>query len=356
MRRSLERLWYGTAPGPGDRALGMALTPLSWAYRAGLALSASDAGAVRLSRPVISVGNLSVGGNGKTPLVIELARRFAAAGRRVAVISRGYGRRTRGVRAVHAPGGPAPSADEAGDEPALVSWRCAAAAVVVGEDRVAAGGEAIARYSPEVVVCDDAFQHRRLARDLDLVAVHAGRGFGNRRLLPRGPLREAVSALKRASLLVFTHARGEPAEALIRRHGVPDGLPALACDLVPEGLVSLAGGESLPVHPGPWVGACAIADPEGFARSCREAGAELAGWVAFPDHHFLDDADRARLSSRVLAHRARGLVVTEKDLVRLRGWTPGFPVLALRLQVRFSNPQESERLDALLAAVFEVPS
>lgn len=342
----LEQLWYHEK----HRVLGAALAPLSWTYRAGLAVARAGTRAQKVGKPVVSVGNLTAGGSGKTPLVIELARMLAARGKRVAVVSRGYGRKTRGLLVVHAPGGPVRTAGESGDEPVLISLRCHDAGVVVGEDRVAACRLAVERFDPDVVLCDDAFQHKRLHRDLDIVALHAGHGLGNDHLLPRGPLREPRSALKRADLVVFTHASGAAGS---RRVPVPAGIPAAACAFLPAGLTE--GADLRPAAPsvaGPVVAACAVAHPQGFFRTCRQAGLSVAGTIGYADHHRFTSGDVAAMAALASRHGASAVVVTEKDLVRLASRDAPVRFLALRIQAKWVDESSQARVESLLARVY----
>ncbi len=342
----LNRLWYHKK----HRLFGAALAPLSWTYRAGLAIARAGTEARKVGKPVVSVGNLTAGGSGKTPLIIELARMLADRGQRVAVVSRGYRRMTRGVLVVHLPGGPVLSADEAGDEPVLISLRCPAAGVVVGEDRVAACRLAVERFDPGVILCDDAFQHRKLHRDLDIVAVHAGYGLGNAHLLPRGPLREPRSALKRANLVVFTHASGGDAGSL--RGIVPENIPTAACAFLPNGFT--AGADLRPASPGidgPVVAACAVAHPDGFFETCHQAGLSVAATMVFPDHHRFMPADIAAMAALAAKHGASVVVVSEKDQVRLAFRDAPVRFLALRIQAKWVDEQSQFRVESILSRV-----
>jgi tetraacyldisaccharide 4'-kinase len=341
-----NKLWYHRK----HRILGAALAPLEWSYRAGLAIARAGAKAQKVGKPVISVGNLTAGGSGKTPLVIELARMLGEAGKRVAVVSRGYRRRTRGLLVVHTPGGPVRPVDEAGDEPVLISLRCPDAGVVVGEDRVAACRLAVARFDPDVILCDDAFQHRKLHRDLDIVAVHARYGLGNVHLLPRGPLREPRSAIKRAGLVVFTHAPG--ADVTYLRRIVPSSIPSAECSFIPTGLTE--GTDLRPASPSierPVFAACAVAHPEGFFETCRKAGLTLAGTRAFPDHHRYSPSDVKDLSDLASQRGASAVVVTQKDLVRLASLDSPVPFLALRIQAEWLYEHGQSRVESILLKV-----
>ena len=341
-----NQLWYHHR----HRVLGAALAPLEWAYRGGLAVSRAGSSAQKAGKPVISVGNLTVGGSGKTPLVIELVRMLGEAGKSVAVVSRGYRRRTRGLVVVHTPGGPVRPVDEAGDEPVLISLRCPDTGVVVGEDRLAACRLAGERFDPDVILCDDAFQHRRLHRDLDIVAIHARYGLGNSHLLPRGPLREPRSAIGRANLVIFTHAPG--ADAAYLRRIVPSSIPSAECAFIPTGLTE--GADLRPATPSigrPVLAACAVAHPEGFFETCRQAGLTLAGTRAFPDHHRYSRSDVRGLADLASQLGASAVVVTQKDMVRLASWDLPMQFLALRIQAEWLYEHSQSRVKSILTRV-----
>src|SRR5262245_33056718 len=167
--------------------------------------------------PVLSVGNLTVGGSGKTPFVAYLAQKLMESGRRVAVASRGYGGSSHPSPLVVSEGaGPLVSAQEAGDEPVLLSELLTSVVVMVCSDRWSAGRFAQERFGSELVLLDDGYQHRRLARDLDLLLVDAGAGFGNGRMLPCGPLREPLRELARCDALVVTGSADQMQEGTRR--------------------------------------------------------------------------------------------------------------------------------------------
>jgi len=199
--------WTGQTP--GARALRLALVPASAAYRAavGLRNGLYDHGwlaARRVPARVLSVGNLTVGGTGKTPAALWLAERLAARGRRVGIVARGYRKRRPGPVVVGVDGRALVSAEDGGDEAVMLARRFAGP-VVTGERRHEAASLACARFALDTIVLDDGFQHHRLRRDLDIVVVDAVRPFGNGQLLPAGHLREPPGALGRAGLLVKNH-------------------------------------------------------------------------------------------------------------------------------------------------------
>jgi tetraacyldisaccharide 4'-kinase len=285
-------------PGP----LARLLAPLAWAWAAAARRRLARAPAARLGVPVICVGNLTAGGAGKTPTVIALVARLGARGVDAHVVSRGHGGRLAGPSRVD----PARhAAADVGDEPLLLA---AFAPVWIGRDRAAAGLAAAAAGAAAVVM-DDGLQNPGLARDLSLVVVDAGSGFGNGRVIPAGPLREPVGdGLARADLVL---ALGEPAE----RARLLADWPQLAALPVLQGALR-------PLPTGmDWRGLRALAfagigRPEKFFATLHALGADLAATRAFPDHAPYGDRILARLEADARAAGAQ-LVTTEKDAARL---------------------------------------
>lgn len=295
-----RRLWSGEL-GAAGTVLGALLVPPAAAYASAVALRnrAYDAGMLRVERatvPVISIGNVAVGGTGKTPFSNWLARRLLERGRKPALLHGGY----------------------AADEPELHRRWDARIPVIAGRDRVRGAAEAV-RGGADVIVLDDAFQHRRLARDLDIVLVAAERWAAPRRLLPRGPWREPASALRRADLVVVTRktAPAAAAAAAAAEIGGQSGRPVARAYLRPAGWrrVSPEAGSAASGPAGGVVLVAGIAEPDLFAVNAREAGADVAAQVFFPDHHEFSDADVARVTETAAG---RPLVTTEKDWTRLQ--------------------------------------
>lgn len=289
---SWEALWYGP---PTPRT--WALRPLSWLYGLGARAwhGLFDLGLRRPVRipgvEVVSVGNLVVGGAGKTPVVILLAQEALARGRRVAVLSRGYGRRAAGLASFDASA--LPPVEEVGDEPRLIARRCPGVTVWVGADRVEAARRAAAAGA-EVLILDDGFQHRRLARDVDVLL---DGGEGNGLLLPAGPLREPPSARSRA-----TQVWRRDIDVRFEVTGVrsPAGEVLPVSTLKGARVVLLLG----------------VARPARVAESVRALGADVVEVLAHADHHRFTAAE-GQQAVDAAAKAGALLVTTEKDAERL---------------------------------------
>jgi tetraacyldisaccharide 4'-kinase len=278
------------------------LAPLSWVY-ASVVRSRNarfdKTAPHRLRWPVISVGNLSVGGAGKTPLVIALARLLQNEKYQIDVLSRGYGRSQNTVERVD----PAGSAAQSGDEPLLIAQR-ADVPVYVGASRYEAGLLAesdLAEEGSHVHLLDDGFQHRQLARDIDIVLLH--RSDLQQRLLPAGRLREPLSSLSRADVIVLRQ-EDEELTAQLRRYANRD------CRfLLVHRKLTLAS------TPQKALAFCAIARPAEFFQALTTAGVGITERVAFRDHHRYTLADMERLAA--LGKHCDAFVTTEKDSVKL---------------------------------------
>lgn len=277
--------------------------------------------AASLPRPVVSIGNLHWGGTGKTPLVIAVASHLRDRGRRVAVLSRGYGRRSSGALVVSHGEGPLLGPTSAGDEPVLLAGELPGVAVVVGKHRDEAGRHALLRLSPppDIFLLDDGFSHLRLARDLDLLAFPASDPFAGGRLPPGGRLREPLSASRRAHAVVLTGNAALPAGEELARALRPCGFtgPGFSAPTVAgrprwlAGATLEAGARVLLVS--------AIARPERFVRSAAEAGVEIVGEEHFRDHHPYPEASLERIRRSFAARGAEAVLTTTKDRVKLQG-------------------------------------
>ena len=288
-----------------------------------------DAGIRRVTRvpvPVVVVGNLSVGGTGKTPCVEYVARHYRTAGIAVAVLSRGYGSES----------GP-------NDETLVLEENLPDVPHLQGADRVALALTALEELQSELLVLDDGFQHRRLHRDLDLVLLDATRPFDRDWLLPRGLLREPAGSLKRADAVILTRCDQTSPESVARQRAVlARRFPKLPVAEAVHAPVELAGpgGVTAPldlVRGRPVLAFCGLGNPAAFRATLTQLGASVTEFVTFPDHHpyTRDDVERLRALAEKLP--ADGLALTtQKDSVKLRlGELAGRPLWAVRVGLRF---------------------
>ena len=280
-------------------------------------------GVARLPAPVVSIGNLSVGGTGKTPAAIALATELRRRGLRVDVLTRGYRRQGRQLAIVE-------HGDEdftlVGDEPLLIARR-AQVPVIVHPDRFRAGLQAEHQFHTQIHLLDDGFQHRQLARSVDLVLVDP-RDLDDR-LLPAGRLREPPASLARASAVIWlgnlhTDAAAEYAHAVERLQPFT-AAPIFLGSKQPRPLPADASRRLF--------GFCALARPESFRSTLQGLGVEIAGWRTFRDHHAYSDADLAALQQAAEHCGAEGLVTTEKDAVKLPPRLANVQVVSIDLQI-----------------------
>lgn len=293
-----------------------------------------------LSHPVISVGNITLGGTGKTPFVEFLARRLRFEGWRPAVLSRGYGRRSQGVVVVSRGEGPLVRAEEGGDEPVALARRLPGVLVVVSERRVDAG-RAAENLGADVSILDDGYQHLALRRDLDLLLLDARDPFGGERFPPRGRLREPVSALGRADAFVFTRvdrqAPPPPARMLLAEWNPK--APVFTARIRPVALTDEAGA---PLDGGDlarrrFVAVSGVAGPGDFAAALKDLDLMPEESFVFSDHHGYTDRDLTRIRRAADRTSSAWIATTEKDAVKLAG-RMSLPIVSVRLSVDVVEP------------------
>jgi len=280
----------------------------------------------RLPGPVVSVGNLSTGGSGKTPFVMLLGDLLKARGIKFDILSRGYGRKSHGVLLVDPAGLP----PQFGDEPLLMA-RQLQVPVIVGEDRYLAGAFAESRFGPQLHLLDDGFQHRGLARDFDIVLVTPQ--DANDRLLPGGRLREPLHSLRRADAVVL--ASGASADSF--------PLEGIQVWRVRRGIIS----NEVPPRP---VVFCGIARPQNFVLQLRAANIEPAAEAFYRDHHLYSELDIRELLALKHKSEAGGFVTTEKDAVNLGQNLSALEPLAV-VPVRMELAEAANALDTILRTI-----
>jgi tetraacyldisaccharide 4'-kinase len=335
-RRLVEIVWTGR--GRRARAARAVLAPVEGLYGAIVAMRAKlyDWGvfsAHSFSVPVLSIGNLSVGGTGKTPVAAWFAQRLSSKGAKPGIVLRGYG----------------------GDETIVHERLNAGVPVVAAADRVRGIREAIA-YGVDAVVLDDAFQHRRAARDADVVLVSADAWSGRPRLLPAGPWREPLRAARRANLVIITRKTAEKSTVEdVRRALVAAAprVPVATAYLAPGELRSTATGQSLPLHVlhgADLTAIAAIAHPDSFFRQLTELGAVVRPH-SFPDHHAFTRKEARDLSMR--ASNSDFVVCTLKDAVKLESLWPAEAGSLWYVSQRLRIEDGQEHIDRLLDALLK---
>lgn len=291
--------------------------------------------AARLPAPVLSVGNLTVGGTGKTPLVELVARRLARRNLKVAVLARGYGRTGAGVD----------DEDLLGGMPNVTRF--------TGADRVASARRATAEIHPDVFLLDDGFQHYRVRRDLEIVTVDATNPFGPGGRVPRGLLRDDPRALARADLVVLTRTdQVTPAELSLVRERVAalsGGRPVVETVHRPCAVRTLWNGRTAPLE---WLKGravyafCGLGNPESFWRTAKAAGADVVKTRAFPDHHAYSPRDLRQMEAEAQEFMAAAMLTSEKDATKIEPSSFSRPLAALRVELEVTRGDEL--LEALL--------
>ncbi len=315
---------------------GLLMTLRAFLYRRNIFLHSQ-----RLQVPVVSVGNLTLGGTGKTPMVLYVSRYLLGLGKRPAIVSRGYGGKATGRVHVVSDGRKIlMSSALAGDEPVMLAGSLPGVPVLVGPKRAPVAERAVRDFQADVIVMDDGFQHLALKRDVDLVLFSASTFLGSGWVFPGGELREPFSALKRASAFVVTGVEN-------RNRSEVDAFRRFLRGVFPEKQVFL--GEYLPVSllhsqqnktfaverakKMPLFAFAGIANPESFHHTLKKERFLLTGFQGFADHHRYSADDVNALIAAARARRARALITTEKDFVKLKPFFGEFPILALKIEL-----------------------
>lgn len=318
--------------------------PYGWIVRAkAFSYSTGLCKSKRLPCPVISVGNITVGGTGKTPLVIMLAKGLMDRGIATAILSRGYKRKESAGPLVSDRKALLLSPEESGDEPFQMAKTLKKIPVLIGKDRFANGQLALQRFNIRGVLLDDGYQHLQLHRDLNILLIDSGIGFGDRHLLPRGILREPLEHLRRAHLFLITKVEdtenSRPLEKLLRE--IHPSLPIFHSHYEPSGLIGSDGAEvGLGVLKGKKALAVSgIANPAYFSFLLRKCGVEIIREMMFPDHHRFTSKDLIAIEKE--SKGTDWIVTTEKDIVKLRDVRILHPsLLALRIEMKIWEEEE----------------
>jgi tetraacyldisaccharide 4'-kinase len=373
LERFIAGILYDRCTGPAIRIFAAVLHLLSFPFRAIVTLRLLCY-RLRIMRPqylgctVIAVGNLTVGGTGKTPIVELLARELTKRGRRVAVLSRGYrskssSRLLRLLRSISHGNEPPPrivsdgkqlllNSEIAGDEPYMLAKNLPGVVVLTDKNRVKAGNYAVNKFHCDTLLLDDGFQYLHLLGQHNLLLIDSGNPIGNGYLLPRGILREPPAAMGRATHIFITKVDGEVGQQvyeLLNRHGVAE-VPLTECRHEPKILIDIQEGSPVPIGEiaRKRVGIfCGIAVPESFEAFIRRSGATIVLRRYFPDHYRFSMDDVERIFERACEQGAEMVLTTEKDAVRLQPqWIYPLPTYYLRIEIDILRGREN--FEALL--------
>jgi tetraacyldisaccharide 4'-kinase len=305
-----------------------------------------------LSKPVISVGNLSMGGTGKTPVVAAIAAWLIDAGHRPSILTRGYGREdpVDGVVVID----DATTISQAGDEPLMLARRVRGATVCVSPDRYL-GGVLAEKLGCDVHILDDGFQHIDLARQLDVLVTTVGE-IPNGRVIPLGRLREPMDAAARAHILVVTDATAGAASAEAWTLGISQSCGSRRALGEPVGIGDQGSGigdQGSGIGDQGVLAVAGIAHPERFVHSLRDAGWNVVDSMTFPDHHRYSTKDLENIRSKLARSGASAVFTTDKDAVRFGSLSPSFPLFRVPLGVEFDPPDALfESVKAVLGSSF----
>jgi len=330
------------------------LLPFSAAFRLGVALRQAgyERGwfkTHRLARPVVSVGNLTVGGTGKTPLVVSVANILLRRGWKLSILTRGYGRKSKEEMIVVPPGERRQAdAAEIGDEPALLARALPQVPLVICADRFRGGKTAEERFHVDVHILDDGFQHLALARDVDLLALDTTQPISDLHLLPAGRQREPLSALRRAQIVVLTRIDSANPQSLqelvLKIHPTAKVFPSRT-EL--KGWTSALSGAAISIdsiRTQKVAAFCGIGNPRAFFSDLRRWGFQLVAEDAFPDHHVYTGDEIQRVVDAAQSRGAAALLTTQKDAVRFSAdLRPLLPILACEIEAQIQNAEDFER-------------
>ena len=308
----------------------------------------------KLQCPVISVGNLTLGGTGKTPVVQYIARFFITNGLKPVILSRGYGRSSKTLVAIVSNGeNILLKPEEAGDEPYLLAENNPSLPIIVGKSRFLTGNIAINEFKPDIIILDDGFQHLSLARDLNIVLINSIRPLGNGHIFPAGSLREPISALKRADIILYTHSDEAPDNCCAN-------LPTRKDILKPETIhtfdkiVRISDQKIIPpekLNKKKVMVFCGIGEPGSFRKRVEQHGAEIVDYKCFPDHYVYNMSDLQSIQKTAEKLKADLILTTQKDGVKIKEMASSFPLIwVVRMKIEFSTGEDKFQ-EALLSCV-----
>lgn len=353
---AIQKIWYNEGSIHPLNPLPFALLCISAIYRGAVNIRNAmfDFGLMRQKKlpcPVVSIGNITVGGTGKTPTAIKIANILKAKGLRPAILSRGYKGSARSPVNIVSDGSRIlMDFKEAGDEPIVMAQSTEGIPILTGHERYLTGKYAIENMSADILVLDDGFQHRSLARDIEIVLLNSRLPLGNGFPLPLGPLREPVRSLKRADIIIWTGSAAVPDNQSLPFKALTLDFPSFYGYHKPKAIVC---GDRISVYDPEYLKdrrICAFAGigiPASFRNTLENLGADIADFIAFPDHHRYSEIDISRINGSARACNADMIVTTEKDGIKLNEF-PHFikDISVLKTEMSIHSP--SLVLDNLL--------
>jgi len=331
------------------------LIPMSWLYGFTILLRNQlyNLGWIKITsfdKPIISVGNITLGGSGKTPLVIYIAQLILKNGKNPGIISRGYGRKSNGIQIVHDGKELLIDVDVAGDEPYLMAQVLEKVPVVVCENRSRGIRQLLDYYSVNVVIMDDAFQHRKVNRDLNIVTISANEKHGNYWLIPKGNLREPLKNMKRANLVIYTKTENYNTPDIHTK--IQQNYKGTIINSSLEVVLmqyNTSGYHKTPAPNKPLFAFCGIAEPDSFINYALKLGLKIEGRKWFRDHQDYNKTVIKQLSEQIRKSSSKYVVTTEKDLIKLPdSFLAEFEVYVIKINVVFENESIIKNIIQLL--------
>jgi tetraacyldisaccharide 4'-kinase len=300
--------------------------------------------------PIISVGNITAGGTGKTPFTMYLIGALKQYYKKIAVVSRGYKRKSKGLVIVSDGEGNMDTVERSGDEPFLIAQRSKESVVIVSEKRAEGIALAIDLFSSDLVLLDDAFQHRWIDRDCNIVLINSKKPVSEEYLLPAGNLRESYRQLKRADIIIFTHAENEVAnKELAFIHKYYSG-PIFTCIHSPDYYLDFSSGNRYSLDflkSSSVIAFCGIAEPQLFKEILIKQGVYLKDFIIFSDHHYYTEHDLLTISKKAKKKGCTHIITTEKDLIKIGEFKSVDNILLLGLILKIDIKDESNLLQKI---------
>lgn len=345
MKRFFTKLHYDKTPNMFEKVLIKALTPVSFAYCIGSEFRnfLYKKNIFKIYKPeilTISVGNITTGGTGKTPITAAIANYLTQNGYKTAILSRGYGSKLNPKEINVISDGKTIyfDASQGGDEPVWLAHNCSGVIVLTSSNRVQLAKHA-QKLGCTALILDDGFQHQKLARDINIAVADSEKLFGNEKVLPAGPLREHIKNLSRANIIIIVNKGANAKTTAVTYKDFPTDTKLIHCGFTTDKIYEIHTGELLPPQKDKKVLAfCAIGQPEQFYKLILENNLEIANTLSFPDHHNYNETDIKTILTEAATCQANTIITTEKDAVKVKNLTDT-KLYALKLKANF-NPAE----------------